>query len=109
MPPRVVVREQPDARDNERCAGGVRVLRTFAVFRDGGEFIHRLQHPVGTNPAYAARDGADIVLPRRELSADPTFMDEYMSALFLPHTDLDTFPTVRDLLAARGADRRRTP
>ncbi len=44
-----------------------------------------------------------------ELSADPTFMDEYMSALFLPHTDLDTFPTVRDLLAARGADRRRTP
>ncbi|HMK93653.1 MAG TPA: ASKHA domain-containing protein, partial [Thermoleophilia bacterium] len=37
-----------------------------------------------------------------ELSADNSFMDDYTSALFLPHTDLDTFPTVRDLLAARG-------
>ena len=37
-----------------------------------------------------------------ELSADGTFMDDYTSALFLPHTDLDTFPTVRDLLSARG-------
>ena len=44
-----------------------------------------------------------------ELSADATFMDEYMSALFLPHTDLDTFPTVRDMLAARGSQKRRTP
>ncbi len=44
-----------------------------------------------------------------ELSADNTFMDNYTSALFLPHTDLDTFPTVRELLAAReaGATRRR--
>jgi uncharacterized 2Fe-2S/4Fe-4S cluster protein (DUF4445 family) len=44
-----------------------------------------------------------------ELSADTTFMDDYTSALFLPHTDLDTFPTVRDLLSARearAADRR---
>ncbi len=37
-----------------------------------------------------------------ELSADNTFMDEYTSALFLPHTDLDAFPTVRDALAARA-------
>ncbi len=37
-----------------------------------------------------------------ELSADNTFMDDYTSALFLPHTDLDRFPTVRELLAARG-------
>ena len=44
-----------------------------------------------------------------ELSADNSFMDEYMSALFLPHTDLDTFPTVRDMLAARGSQKRRTP
>jgi uncharacterized 2Fe-2S/4Fe-4S cluster protein (DUF4445 family) len=44
-----------------------------------------------------------------ELSADNTFMDEYTSALFLPHTDIDTFPTVRALLAAREgrATRRR--
>jgi uncharacterized 2Fe-2S/4Fe-4S cluster protein (DUF4445 family) len=40
-----------------------------------------------------------------ELSADNSFMDEYMSALFLPHTDLAAFPTVNDALAARGIGR----
>ena len=29
-----------------------------------------------------------------ELSADNTFYDAFMSALFLPHTDLSLFPTV---------------
>ncbi len=33
-----------------------------------------------------------------ELSADNSFMDEYTSALFLPHTDLEAFPTVKALL-----------
>lgn len=37
-----------------------------------------------------------------ELSADNSFMDEYTSALFLPHTDLSVFPSVRAALAARG-------
>ena len=32
-----------------------------------------------------------------ELSASGSFMDEYMSALFLPHTNIDLFPTVKDL------------
>lgn len=36
-----------------------------------------------------------------ELSASRNFMDEYMSALFLPHTDIDLFPTVRERLARR--------
>ncbi len=38
-----------------------------------------------------------------ELSADNTFMDEYTSALFLPHTDLSEFPSVAAALAARGS------
>jgi uncharacterized 2Fe-2S/4Fe-4S cluster protein (DUF4445 family) len=38
-----------------------------------------------------------------ELSADNTFMDEYTSALFLPHTDMTSFPSVRDALAKRGS------
>jgi uncharacterized 2Fe-2S/4Fe-4S cluster protein (DUF4445 family) len=29
-----------------------------------------------------------------ELSVSRSFMDEYMSALFLPHTDMNAFPTV---------------
>jgi uncharacterized 2Fe-2S/4Fe-4S cluster protein (DUF4445 family) len=33
-----------------------------------------------------------------ELNTEPTYMNEYTGALFLPHTDLDLFPSVRDLL-----------
>jgi uncharacterized 2Fe-2S/4Fe-4S cluster protein (DUF4445 family) len=35
-----------------------------------------------------------------ELSADNTFMDEFTKALFLPHTDLASFPSVVRLLEA---------
>ncbi|MBI4301574.1 MAG: DUF4445 domain-containing protein [Chloroflexi bacterium] len=34
-----------------------------------------------------------------ELIADNTFMDEFTSALFLPHTNVDRFPSVKVLLA----------
>ncbi|MCD5401552.1 ASKHA domain-containing protein [candidate division NPL-UPA2 bacterium] len=33
-----------------------------------------------------------------ELSVDPIFMDEYTAALFLPHTDMELFPSVREKL-----------
>lgn len=33
-----------------------------------------------------------------ELSVYRSFMDEYMSALFLPHTDMSQFPTVADMV-----------
>ncbi|MEJ5186996.1 MAG: ASKHA domain-containing protein [Candidatus Geothermincolales bacterium] len=33
-----------------------------------------------------------------ELSANPAFMDRYLSALFFPHTNLDAFPTVKEKL-----------
>jgi len=36
-----------------------------------------------------------------ELSVSRSFMDEYMSALFLPHTNLDAFPTVKRELEGR--------
>jgi uncharacterized 2Fe-2S/4Fe-4S cluster protein (DUF4445 family) len=49
------------------------------------------------------RDVADVAakMTYLELSADNTFMDEYTSALFLPHTDLAGFPSVREALAGR--------
>ncbi len=34
-----------------------------------------------------------------ELSVSRGFMDEYLSALFLPHTDIELFPTVAGLMA----------
>jgi uncharacterized 2Fe-2S/4Fe-4S cluster protein (DUF4445 family) len=37
-----------------------------------------------------------------ELSADNSFMDEYTSALFLPHTDLTGFPSVHAALTERN-------
>jgi len=33
-----------------------------------------------------------------ELSADNTFYDQFMSALFLPHTDITAFPAVMRVL-----------
>ncbi|OHE58042.1 MAG: hypothetical protein A2Z47_15275 [Thermodesulfovibrio sp. RBG_19FT_COMBO_42_12] len=36
-----------------------------------------------------------------ELSVSRRFMDEYMSALFLPHTDIKQFPTVEKLLVKK--------
>ncbi|MBU0618292.1 MAG: DUF4445 domain-containing protein [Planctomycetes bacterium] len=36
-----------------------------------------------------------------ELNADPAYMSEYTAALFLPHTDLDRFPTVRSRVGTR--------
>ena len=33
-----------------------------------------------------------------ELSNDASYMDEYMASLFLPHTDIGLFPTVRERL-----------
>ncbi len=38
-----------------------------------------------------------------ELNANPAYMDEYTAALFLPHTDMRRFPSVRPI--ARAADR----
>ncbi|MCS7286492.1 MAG: ASKHA domain-containing protein [Anaerolineae bacterium] len=37
-----------------------------------------------------------------ELSADNTFTDEFTSALFFPHTDLEAFPSVKKLLKSSG-------
>ncbi len=37
-----------------------------------------------------------------ELSVSRGFMDEYMSAMFLPHTDINLFPTVKRLDDGRG-------
>ena len=36
-----------------------------------------------------------------ELSVSHSFMDEYMQALFLPHTNLEAFPTVKRELEER--------
>jgi uncharacterized 2Fe-2S/4Fe-4S cluster protein (DUF4445 family) len=37
-----------------------------------------------------------------ELSADNTFYDQFMSALFLPHTDISAFPSVMRILEDRA-------
>ncbi|MBI4282621.1 MAG: DUF4445 domain-containing protein [Chloroflexi bacterium] len=39
-----------------------------------------------------------------ELVADNSFMNEFTSSLFLPHTDMESFPTVKDLLASASKD-----
>jgi hypothetical protein len=38
-----------------------------------------------------------------ELSETPSYMDNYVAALFLPHTDLKRFPRLQSRLADRRA------
>ena len=39
------------------------------------------------------------LLTHMELSESAEFMNHYVAALFLPHTDMSLFPTVREKLA----------
>ena len=39
-----------------------------------------------------------------ELSETPSYMDNYVAALFLPHTDMDQFPRLEKRLAQRQSD-----
>jgi uncharacterized 2Fe-2S/4Fe-4S cluster protein (DUF4445 family) len=36
-----------------------------------------------------------------DLSSNPRYMDSYVKALFLPHTDLGQFPTVAQIFESR--------
>ena len=49
------------------------------------------------------KDAEDIAkkMTNIELSVSRNFMDEYLSALFLPHTDMALFPTVEEILKNR--------
>ena len=40
--------------------------------------------------------GAQIILSLREEL--PTYMDEFISCCFLPHTNIDAFPSVKAIL-----------
>ena len=39
-----------------------------------------------------------------ELSETASYMDHYVAALFLPHTDINLFPCLKDRLEARKSD-----
>ena len=48
------------------------------------------------------REGLEVArgMTNVELSVDPGYMDRYLAAVFLPHTDIDLFPTVKRTLSA---------
>ncbi len=77
----------------------------------GWNFIKNIPAPTLVSPG----DGSAITEPilewqavqgaayyRVELSTDPKFMNDYTSALFLPHTDIEKFPSVRRELNRRA-------
>jgi uncharacterized 2Fe-2S/4Fe-4S cluster protein (DUF4445 family) len=50
-----------------------------------------------------AREKASDIAARMtnmELCAEPSYMGEYISSLFIPHTDMDLFPTVKRAMSA---------
>jgi len=62
---------------------------------------------LGTYMALLAREARERVkeaaskMTYLELCADNTFTDEFMAAMFLPHTDLQQFPSVAEMLQSR--------
>ncbi len=42
------------------------------------------------------------LMTNMELAENPEFMQHYMAALFLPHTDMSLFPTVKEKLEGAG-------
>ncbi len=48
---------------------------------------------------FRQRSEVSRLITNMELSENPQFMHHYMAALFLPHTDLNLFPSVRSKLA----------
>ena len=57
-------------------------------------------HALLSREARAMADDIARRLTYLELIADNTFMDEFTSALFLPHTDLAAFPSVKTMLSS---------
>lgn len=47
--------------------------------------------------------GVTNMMTNFELSETPSYMDHYVAALFLPHTDLNLFPQLKERLNARKA------
>ncbi len=47
------------------------------------------------------------IMTNMELSENPQFMNHYMASLFLPHTNMDFFPSVAEDRRQRAADRER--
>ncbi len=52
------------------------------------------------NDRFRERDRVRKLLTHMELSESAEFMNHYVAALFLPHTDMGLFPTVREKLAS---------
>jgi uncharacterized 2Fe-2S/4Fe-4S cluster protein (DUF4445 family) len=50
--------------------------------------------------AFARADTLARQMTYFELSVDPSFYDEFVAALFLPHTDLDMFPSVKKAMGS---------
>ena len=53
------------------------------------------------NKRFRERTQVSSLMTNMELSESPQFMNHYMASLFLPHTDMELFPTVGQRLAER--------
>ena len=50
------------------------------------------------NQRFRERTQVSNIMTNMELSENPNFMNHYMAALFLPHTDMSLFPTIQKKL-----------
>jgi uncharacterized 2Fe-2S/4Fe-4S cluster protein (DUF4445 family) len=60
---------------------------------------------LASREAFAATEAVAARMTYFDLSTDPKFMGDFTSSLFLPHTDLQKFPSVTKMLRARASPR----
>ena len=77
-------------RDRFKFLGNTAILGAYAALVSGD--MRRVVQRIAQKMTYV------------ELSADNTFFDEFSAALFLPHTNMNEYPSVMRLLAEQGTD-----
>ena len=89
-------------------AGGVSVARIVAI--NGRVRLLRSSPPgcqISLSDVSRFRDRVEPrqLMTNMELAENPEFMQHYMAALFLPHTDMGLFPTIKKKLEGVGSGR----
>jgi len=79
------------------------VDRDKFIFIGNGSLLGARRASFSKNVLKSAHQVAQM-MTNIELSDNQSFYDNYMAALFLPHTDLRLFPRMQSLLATVGKD-----
>ena len=80
------------------CIGLLPDIDRDKFFYLGNASLTGCQISLTDHKRFRERTQVSSLMTNMELSENPQFMNHYMASLFLPHTDMSLFPTVREKL-----------